>query len=214
MDIIRLGHSSFKIRGRSATIVTDPYSKDIVGLKFPEVEAEIVTVSHQHEDHNNTKAVRANPVIVAGPGEYEILGVRIIGIGTFHDTTSGSERGRNTIYRIEIDGVSLTHCGDLGHKLEDTQIEILSGSDVLMIPVGGFYTISADVAKEVVQQLEPTIIIPMHYYSPDLDAKTFGKLTKVEDFIAAMGKDNVSPVPKLSITKDKLPAEQTIVVLE
>jgi len=214
MDITHLGHSSFKIRGRVATVITDPYSKDLVGIKFPTVEANIVTVSHQHNDHNNTSAVSGNPIIIAGPGEYEIKGVRIIGVASYHDATSGSERGRNTIYRIEIDAITIVHCGDLGHKLKDDDIELLSGADVLLIPVGGFYTISAEVAKEVVTQLEPMIIIPMHYNYASLDQKNFGKLTKVDDFIAAMGKDNIAPVPKLTITKDKLPVEQTIVVLE
>lgn len=214
MEIVHLGHSSFKLRGKSTTIVTDPFDPSMVGLRFPKIEAEIVTVSHDHHDHNFIGAVSGSPVIINGPGEYEVKGVDIIGINSFHDEKEGSERGRNTVYLIKIDGISVVHLGDLGHKLDDKQREILSGCHILMIPVGGFFTISAFEASQVVSQLEPTVIIPMHYNTPELNQKVFSKIAGVDDFLKEMGKESIIPQPKINITKDKLPVETTIVVLE
>ncbi len=214
MEITYLGHSSFKLRGKTGILVTDPFNSSSVGIKFPKTGADIVTVSHGHDDHNCHFAVEDNPIVVAGPGEYEIKGIKIIGVASFHDDENGKIRGENTIYRIEMDGVSLVHLGDLGHKLNDKSLEILDGVDLLMIPVGGFYTISAATAAEVVSQLEPKIVIPMHYQTLSHDKKIFSQISKVDVFLKEMGKEEIKPVPKLSITKDRLPAELTVVVLE
>ena len=118
MEILPLGHASFKLRGKQATVVTDPYDGTQMSVKFPKhVEADIVTVSHDHYDHNAVSLVGGAPFIIRGPGEYEIKGVSIIGIATYHDEEEGNARGRNTIYRIEIDGVKIGHAGYLGHTL-------------------------------------------------------------------------------------------------
>jgi len=214
MEITHLGHSSFKIRGKSATVVTDPFSPEMIGLKFPKVEANIVTVSHQHEDHNCAANVSGAPIVVAGPGEYEISGVKIIGVGTYHDEMQGAKRGRNTIYHIEMDGLSIVHTGDLGHKLEEKEMEFLDGVDILMVAVGGFYTIGPEEAAYLVSKLEPAIIIPMHYKEKKGNQTFYADLASVDEFLTQMGKGSVTPVPKLNITKDKLPAESTIVILE
>lgn len=214
MEISYLGHSSFKIKGKNAVVVTDPYDSHMVGLKFPKVEADIVTVSHQHADHNFVEVVEGTPVIISGPGEYEVKGVKIIGIISYHDDVSGSKRGKNTIYRIRVDGVSLVHAGDLGHKLDDRTLEMLDDVDILMVPVGGFYSLSASEASELISQLSPKIIIPMHYNHPKLNQKDFGQLSYVDAFLKEMGKEVLLPVEKLSVTKDKLPAEPQVVVLE
>lgn len=214
MEIVRLGHSSFKLRGKTATLVTDPFDSEMVGIKFPKVEADIVTVSHQHEDHNYVAGVTGTPIVVAGPGEYEIKGVKIIGVGTYHDDTFGSKRGRNTIYHIEMDGLSLVHTGDLGHKLDEKEMELLDGVDILMVAIGGVYTIGPEEATGLISKLEPEIIIPMHYKDPRGREDFYSQLASVEDFLKQMGKGSISSVPKLNITKDKLPAEPTIVVLE
>src|SRR3989344_6438777 len=116
MDITHIGHASFKIRGKKATIVTDPFNPSFVGLKFPKVEAEIVTVSHSHDDHNYIEGVTGDKRIVEGPGEYEILGVKIIGLSSFHDENEGRDRGKNTIYHFEMDNIRITHLGDLGQQ--------------------------------------------------------------------------------------------------
>lgn len=215
MDIIPLGLSSFKIRGKHVSVVTDPYTSEVVGIKFPKhTESNIVTVSHQHKDHNAIGNIEGNPFVVKGPGEYEIQGVTIMGFTTFHDSAGGKERGTNTIYRIEIDGVTIAHLGDLGHTLSSDQVEELDGVDILCIPVGGHYTIDAATAASIVGEIEPKIVIPMHYQRKEFNQQTFGVLAPVADFFKEMGKEKVVPLAKLSISKDKLPQELQVVVLE
>lgn len=214
MDITSLGHSSFKLRGRQATVVTDPFG-DMVGLPFPKhTTADIVTLSHNHEDHNAAERIEGNPFVVSGPGEYEVKGVGIVGLGVFHDEAEGAQRGRNTIYRIELDGVSIVHLGDLGHELTSAHVDSLDGVHILLIPVGGVYTIDARQAAKVVSEIEPSIVIPMHYNRPGLDQRAFGNLTGVDVFLKEMGKANSAPQSKLSITKEKLPEELEIIVLQ
>jgi L-ascorbate metabolism protein UlaG (beta-lactamase superfamily) len=215
MDILPLGLSSFKIRGKNASVVTDPFNASSVGLKFPKnVEADIVTVSHDHPDHNEVAAVAGSPFIITGPGEYEVKEVSVIGISTFHDEKKGEERGRNTIYRIQVDGVVFGHLGDLGHVLSSAQVDELNGIDVLFVPVGGVYSLDAVKASQVIADVEPRIVIPMHYGQPGLNEKIFGELAPVSAFLKQMGKESVTAVPKLSVSRDKLPAEMQIVVLE
>lgn len=213
MEIKFLGHSSFRIKGKKAILVTDPYDSS-VGLKMAPVSADIITVSHQHQDHNNTSAVRGTsrkkePFIISGPGEYEILGVSVFGVPSFHDSAGGKKRGENTIYVINLDGMRLVHLGDLGHKLEEEQVEEVNGADLLFIPVGGTYTIGPKVAVEVIGQIQPKIVIPMHYKLPDL---TFA-LLPVDEFLSQMGVE-VKPIPKLTISKSELPEEREVVVLK
>lgn len=213
MEITYLGHSSFKIRGKGATLVTDPYLSSAVGFAFPKIEADIVTVSHDHQDHNNWKQVDGAPLVISGPGEYEAKNIKIIGISTFHDSEKGKIRGKSTIYFMEIDGVTLLHLGDLGHQLEDREIELVNGVNIVMIPVGGIYTIDVQVAHKVISQVEPNIIIPMHYKTDKHNPSVFDKLTDLNAFLKEMGRENISAVPKLNITRDKIPSELTIVVL-
>ncbi len=213
MEITYIAHASLKLRGNKAIVVTDPFDPAFLNLKFPKIEADIVTVSHEHADHNYVQGIMTDPLIIQGPGEYESKGVNIIGVSSFHDDKNGAERGINTIYRYEMDGISLVHLGDLGHKLSDLQLELLDGVDILMIPVGGFYTISSSTAVEVVNQIEPLVIIPMHYFTQDLKGTEFAKLAPVDAFLKEMGKEHIEPQAKFNITKDKKPVETTIVVL-
>ena len=215
MDITYLGHSSFRIRGKQTTVVTDPFDSAMVGFPFPKhISANIVTVSHGHGGHNSTSQIEGDPYIVSGPGEYEIQGVGIIGLASFHDATKGTERGSNTIYRIEIDGMSIVHLGDVGHVLESETVNNLDGVDILMIPVGGFFTIDPEKANAVIKEIEPSIVIPMHYLTPKHNAKAFGDVQPLEVFLKEMGKEGIVPVSKLTITKDKIPEEMQVVVLE
>ncbi len=210
MDITYLGHASFKIKGKNASLVTDPFDPKI-GLKFPKVEADIVSVTHSHFDHSASSQVGGEPFVVSGPGEYEIKGVEIVGVQSFHDNKKGEERGKNTIYNFKIDKLNIAHLGDLGQeRLTDDQIEEIGNVDILMIPVGGYYTIDASVASKIVSQLEPKIIIPMHYRDAD---STIKELAGVENFLKEMGKEGIEPVQKFSITADKLPEETQIVVM-
>lgn len=214
MDITPLGHASFRIRGKVATVVTDPYDSASVGLKFPKhVEADLVTVSHAHEDHSSVAQVEGSPFVIQGAGEYEVKGVGVVGISTFHDGEKGATRGKNTIYRIEIDGVSIVHLGDLGHILSTTEIDVLDGVNILMVPVGGVYSLDPTQAVAVVQEIEPLIVIPMHYGRPELNQKVFSGLSPVSVFLKEIGKE-AALQPKLTITRDKLPAEMQVVILE
>ena len=165
MDLTWLGHGCFRLRGKNASVVTDPFPPSI-GLKLPKLEAELVTVSHPHENHSYTQAVAGGGYRIEGPGEYEVAGVSVFGLPTFHDASSGAERGRNTVYVIELDDVRICHLGDLGHRLGDQDAEAIGTVDVLLVPVGGHNTVNAAQAAEIVTQLEPKIVIPMHYATP------------------------------------------------
>lgn len=218
MNITYNGHASFKLRGKTAACVTDPFSSDI-GFSMPRVSADIVTVSHDHRDHNDTGSVsgtarRDEPFVIKAPGEYEVLGVSVFGLPTFHDAKEGSERGKNTIFVIHVDGVSITHLGDLGHGLSNKQVEEIGEVDVLLVPVGGFYTIGPRKAVEVISQLQPSLVIPMHYRTKKHDDKTFGKLSKISDFLKEGGYDQAQTTDKLSVSKSSLPEEMEVVVLK
>ena len=209
MDISWLGHSCFKIQGSHATVITDPYSPNL-GYSLGKPIANIVTVSHQHPGHSYTQDIGGEPKLVTGPGEYEISGILIIGIAAFHDEEMGIKRGRNTIYLIEVDEVSVCHLGDLGHLLTSYQLEEIGNVDVLLIPVGGVSTINAPIAAEVVRQLEPKAVVPMHYKTPALNRE----LEPVERFLKEIGVNEVNSQPKLSCTKSKLPASTQVFLLD
>lgn len=215
MEITYLGHSSVKLRGKLATIVTDPYASDMVGLKFPKhVACDIALVSHDHADHNAVAELEGSPVVVKGPGEYEIKGVGVVGISVFHDDEKGAKRGRNTMYRIDMDGVGIVHLGDLGHTLSAELVDELDGVDVLLVPVGGVYTIAAEQAVQIINEIDPSIVIPIHYGRPELNQKSFGDLAPLSAFLKEIGKEHVVPQSKLVVAKDKLPEELQVVVLE
>lgn len=210
MDITYLGHSSFRLRGKQTTLVTDPYEEKY-GLKLPKTEADIVTVSHDHEDHNASHLIKGNPFVVKGPGEYEIKGVKIIGIDSFHDEKEGKERGKNTIFKIKIDGIDVCHLGDFGQKeLSSQQQEVLGNVDILLVPTGGTYTIDAQPATEIAALLETKIVIPMHY----LDGQTGLQLDPVDKFLKEAGSEKREKEVKLTVSKDRLPTEQQVVVLK
>ena len=211
MYITWLGQSCFKLQDKigpdGVTLITDPFANNL-GLKVPHLEADIITVSHNHPDHNNTGAIRGQPFIIDQAGEYEIKGIFIEGVETFHDSKAGEERGKNIIYRLDIDDISITHLGDLGHALDTKQLEKLEGTDILLIPVGGVYTINAQKAVEVVSQIEPKIVIPMHYKLPGL---TVG-LDSVDKFVKELGLKPRTE-EKLKISKKDLPEEEMELVI-
>lgn len=212
MILTYLGHSCFKIQDKTGpdgiTVVTDPYDKKI-GFKAPNFEADIVTISHDHYDHNNAGSLRGEPYVIDSAGEYDVKGIAVQGVESYHDEKEGKERGVNVIYRIEIDDIYISHLGDLGHVLDNKQLEVLVGTDILLIPVGGKYTIDAKKAVEVVAQVEPRIVIPMHYDMPGLKVEG---LDKVDKFIKEIG---IKPTEedKLRISKKDLPAEDMELVV-
>ena len=209
MDINWLGHSCFRIRGSQGVIITDPYPPDL-GYSLGKPTARIVTVSHQHPSHSYVKGVGGEPKLVTGPGEYEISDVLIIGIATFHDADGGRNRGKNTVYLMEVDGVSICHLGDLGHVLTAEQVEEIDDVDVLLLPVGGVSTINAPMAAEVIRRLEPKAVVPMHYKTPALSRK----LEPVEEFLKEMGMEQTNSQPKLSLTKSNLPVSTQVFLLD
>ena len=184
MEIKWFGQSCFLITSENGTkILTDPF-KNMLGYKLPEIEADIVSTSHNHSDHNNINAVKGSFTHVSELGTFVVNGIDIKGVATFHDKTLGGKRGKNTVYNFSIDGINICHCGDLGHVLTDTQINEIGTVDILLLPVGGRATIDALDAVQVMKQMNPAIVIPMHYRT-----KAFGLLgfilEKVDKFIAA-----------------------------
>lgn len=212
MLITYLGHSCFKLQDKTGTdgivLVTDPFDK-ATGYKVPNFEADIVTVSHDHHDHSNTDVLRGKPFVIDSAGEYDVKNILVEGIDSFHDEKNGAERGRNIIYRIEIDDITIAHLGDLGHVLNDSQLERLAGVDILLIPVGGKYTLDAKQSVEVISQIEPRIIIPMHYKMPESSVKD---LEGVDKFVKEIG---IAPreEEKLKISKKDLPQEEMELVV-
>ena len=214
MTIIWHGQSLFEIttsRGKNnqVNIVIDPFSQE-VGLRLPKLEPNIVLSTHEHYDHNNVKAVGGNYFLIEGPGEYEIREIFIQGIPAFHDDLQGKERGKTTIFTIEAEELRLCHLGDLGQKeLTPDQLEKIGEIDILMIPVGGNYTISGKEAVKIMSQIEPKIIIPMHYALPKLKVKLEG----AEKFLKTMGIKKIEPVNKLTIKKKELAEEEAKIIV-
>ena len=209
MDISWLGHSCFRIKGKQITVITDPYSPTL-GYSLGKPTAHIVTVSHQHPGHSYIQGIGGEPRPVTGPGEYEISGVLIIGINTFHDAEGGIKRGKNTVYLMEVDEIAICHLGDLGHVLTAEQVEEIDNVDVLLLPVGGVSTINAPMAAEVVRQLEPKVVIPMHYKTRALK----WELESVDKFLKEIGVKQVSSQPKLSFSKPSLPDNTQVFLLD
>lgn len=215
MDITYLGHSAFKIKTKTATVITDPFDSKMVGFKYPTTDADIVTISHKHEDHNCLEKISGIKKVIEGPGEYEVGGVSIMGYPSFHDSKNGEERGRNTIYIFEADGLKIAHLGDLGHILDDDFISEMGAIDILMIPVGGRFTLGPKEAVEVVGKIDPYFIIPMHYKDEGINESEFGELESKEMFLKEIGK-TVEVLPKFTIKREDISEEQTakVIVLE
>lgn len=214
MEIRYLGHASFHLKGKTGSVVTDPFDQKIVGIPFPKIDSTIVTLSHEHADHNKSELIGGEPLVIRHPGEYEKQGIRVTGISVFHDSHQGKQRGKNTMYKIEIDGVSLLHCGDLGHILTDSVIDELGEIDVLLVPVGGVYTIGPKEAIAVSESIEPSYVIPMHFKDKDINSETFGELAQVSEFIKLMGVTPDVPVKKVSIKKEDLQESVKVILME
>jgi len=210
MKIKWLGHASFLISSDSGVrIITDPYEPNDK-LRYGEINesADIATVSHDHFDHSNVAAVKGNPQVVKDNAE--IKSIKFKGIATFHDATGGKDRGSNTIFCFEVDRVKICHLGDLGHGLTADQVAAIGAVDVLLLPVGGFYTIDAAVASRVAEQLKPGVVIPMHFKNNQCDFP----ITGVDEFLR--GKKDISQ-PDVSETEFKareLPSTTQIIVLK
>ena len=212
MKVKWLGHASFLITSDKGTrIITDPYQTG-GALKYAEVKepADVVTVSHEHFDHNKVDGIPGKPQVYKGGAPLEVKGVKFTGVATYHDENKGKDRGPNTITCMEMDGMRLCHLGDLGHTLSPSEVAQIGRVDVLLIPVGGFYTINAAVATEVAGKLKAKVVIPMHFKNDRCAFPVGG----VEEFVA--GKKNVTMVngTEVEFKADKLPAAAQIMVLK
>ena len=209
MELIWHGHSCFRLRGRELTIVTDPF-EPTPRAASGRLQSEVVTISHDEANHNAVSAVQGTPRLVTGPGEYEMGGAAITGVATPRPPDQGRSAPRNTAYLIELDEVTICHLGDLAVPLGADQVAVVKDADVLLIPVGGHCTIDAAQAAEVVAQVEPKLVVPMHYQSPALPLA----LDSVDRFCHEMGAAGLTPQPRLSVTRSSLPDQLTVILLE
>lgn len=212
MIIEYLGHSCFKLTESTGTsIVCDPYSGDMVGYDMPEVEADVVTVSHHHGDHDCTSGVGGKPVVIDKESNCDFDGVEINSIKSFHDASRGKKRGENVIFKFRMDGIDVCHLGDLGEKCSSDLIETLLPVNVLLIPVGGNYTIDAEMAKEYVDRIMPDIVIPMHYRTKDCKID----IDKVDGFLDLFDGDVIEEAEDsfIELSRTDLGGETKIVVL-
>lgn len=208
MEISYLGHSCFKIIGKKISVLCDPYDPNTVGLKLAKQDADVVTMSHTHSDHNYLDVMKSEYLLLDSPGEYEIKEAEFTGIFAPHDDKNGEERGQVTLFTMEIDDITVCHLSDLGSELTSEQLDKVDGVDILMIPVGGKYTIDAKKAVKVISQIEPKIVIPMHYRA--------GKMTDLEPLETFLHEMAVNPTPqdKLKVFSKDLPEELEVVVLK
>lgn len=216
MQITYHGHSCFKLKGELGSVVTDPFDDKVVGVPLARLSAEIVTISHQHPDHNAATKVkgttkRANPFLIDQAGEYEVGGISVFGVKTFHDQVGGAEKGHNTVFKILLDNVSICHLGDLAHQLDYKQLDDIGMVDVLLVPVGGPYSLMDEAALKVINAISPNIVIPMHYRTADYPSDS--RLRGLEPFLQVYGM-SPEPVDKLIVDKDRLPEETQLVVLQ
>lgn len=213
MTITWHGFSCFSIKeqahGGEVTLVMDPFEPEDGKKLSRALVADIVTSSHDHGRHNNIAAVGGNPFVITGPGEYEVKDMFVTGLATYHDMVEGKEKGRNTMYYVTVGGVHLAHLGDLKHPLEEKHMEEFHNIDILFVPVGGGDVLTAKQAVEVVGQLEPRIVIPMHHRSGGIGSK----FDTADAFLKALGLGKPEALPKLKIAAKDLPQEKTVVML-
>ncbi|RJQ28660.1 MAG: MBL fold metallo-hydrolase [Peptococcaceae bacterium] len=208
VKITWLGHACFLFEDQSGTrVLTDPFNK-MVGYPVPEINVAVVTVSHEHSDHNAVQILPGNPAVIRGPGTHNISGLTVKGIATFHDGARGSERGSNTVFVIEMENIKICHLGDLGHQLDAGQAQEIGSVDVLLVPVGGTFTIDSAGAKQVVEALRPKLAIPMHYHTEMVKLP----ISPVENFTNLF--QNVKEAKFLELSPVSLPDETEVVVLE
>jgi len=208
-EIKWFGHGCFRVRAREAMVILDPVGKS-TGYSLPKQKADIVTVSHQHPGHTALGQIQDGYFLIDGPGEYEVNDVFLTGVRTFHDDKLGKERGYNTIYLLELEEMRICHLGDLGHVLTESQVEGIEAVDILMVPVGGGNALDAQAANEVIAQIQPRIVIPMHYRTAGGDSG----LDDLEHFCKALGVENPVAQEKLTIRKSDLPETVKVVILE
>lgn len=207
-ELTWLGHACFRLRGRDVVLLLDPVGRHL-GYDISKVRADIVTISHRHPGHNNVAGLKGDFAVIEGPGEYEIKDVFITGIRTYHDEERGAQRGHNTIYVINLDDLVFCHLGDLGHPLSSDHLDHIGTVDVLMVPAGGS-ALGVDKAIEVISQIEPGIVVPMHYATSGSVAQGLEGLDK---FSRALGLHDPPTLDKLTVRKSDIPEQTQVIVL-
>ncbi|MFC2076586.1 MBL fold metallo-hydrolase [candidate division KSB1 bacterium] len=216
MKITYLAHSCFLITSADGTrILMDPYESGSYdgAVQYGPVQeaADLVLISHDtHPDHAASDTISGSPTVIKQPGEAEVKGIKVDGIATFHDSSGGRERGPNTVFTFEVDGLTVCHLGDLGHVLNAEQAEAVGRPDILMVPVGGYFTIDADEAAQVVRQLDPKIVIPMHFKTDKLGFPIAGR----EKFLETQENVVLTGESELEITAGELADERRIIALD
>lgn len=202
-----MGHACFCCQGDGVSLLTDPFNEK-VGYPLPREEVDVVTVSHEHYDHNAVSLLPGEPEVIKGAGNHRCRSLEIKGIQVFHDEVQGAKRGKNIIFVWEMDGVCLCHLGDLGHLLDEEALNSIGEVDILMVPVGGVYTVDARAARKVVAQLKPRLVIPMHYKTPHLSFY----LDPPNDFTRYF--ERVRRGELWQGTAEDLPEEQELLILD
>ena len=215
MDIKWYGHASFFLTtAQGVKIITDPYEPGAYdgGIAYGPItdEADIVSVSHDHADHNYVKGLAGNPTVITGEGKHEVKGIVFEGVSTYHDDSQGTERGGNTIFTIIADGMRVCHLGDLGHLLNDKELQQIGQVDCLLIPVGGFFTIGPQEARQVVDQLQPQVTIPMHFKTD----KCGFPIASVDQFVEGAQQVQRLDTSTFTFSKEELETGGGIVVLQ
>lgn len=213
MKVKWLGHACFLITSEEGIrIITDPYVPGWSDVNYGKIEevADIVTVSHDHRDHNNVAGIKGSPTLVKGVGTKQVKGIEFQGLSSYHDTVKGRQRGPNTIFCFAVNGVKICHLGDLGHQLSDEQLAEIGEVDLLLIPTGGGPTIDPAGATQVCERIKPRVAIPMHFKTSKCTFPPAG----AEDFVK--GKANVRRMDtsEVQFKKDELPAATEVVVLK
>jgi len=207
MDIKYYGHACFSIKEQGMTLVTDPYS-EAIGMKLPPLKADVVTISHKDEAYNSKDSVEGEPKILNWPGEYEIGGVHFRGVHSFHNRKDDEEQLENIIFTGFFNGIRICHLGSQGTSLTPEQLDQIGDIDILFIPVGGKEVVEPAKAKEIIEKIEPRIIIPMVYHTEG-NKRDLGSL---ESFLSVMG-GNVEPIETLTVKKSELPDDNSKVVV-
>lgn len=214
MKIDWLAHSCFTLRNQAGSVLlTDPYDES-TGYEVPHVQADVVTSSHGHGDHAHFEVLKGDYILFNTPGKHQACGFTVTGIETKHDDEGGAKRGDNLVFVIESEHIRLCHCGDLGHMLTEEQLQAIGHVDILMVPVGGYYTIDAQVAREVVRALDPKVVIPMHYKTeqcpyPIAPIEAFLELMRKDEYAISMYHDSTK-----DYTEDGLPKRHTVLVMD
>lgn len=221
MDITYFGHSCFRLKGKAeftnqpVTILHDPFDPSVVGLPLGKIDTDIVTVSHQHPDHNFVQKVNPDYFLIDQPGEYEVHGVSVLGYSVDHDQENGGKRGKNTIFVIEVEGCRLAHLGDLGRPLTDHELSAMGVIDVLFLPVGGEFTLNIKDARELINKISPYAVIPMHYLETGTNQENFKGLQTLDKFLGLCQGLKQETTEKYSVIKrNSNDSEPQIIILQ